>query len=228
MARLPGYHLVLRLGSTAVTVAHRRRFSHAIARLGRSYGLIAFRLIGDTVQAIVTCGRRQAGRFAAALPVALRAHLSLAPGRARIIPLWGPSQLRGAVERLLWDVDPDDPYCEGGMLPDLWGARLDVCTDLVGGVRETVPELAIVPPWGSGSTRPPTLEELVVAVEAAAGISSLRGRSRIHRAWRPALVAAAPPRVSLAELAGALGCGVRAAIRAEQAAVTERSPAFAA
>jgi hypothetical protein len=114
--------------------------------LGRTAGLLVFRLPDSHLHVVLLCSRERAGRFAHDVEVALRRRLCL-PVRfapAHLVEIKDQAHLENVVDYVLRNQEHHgaaaDPLHDASNLPELLGLRVGGGW-LIGAVREAVPRL---------------------------------------------------------------------------------------
>jgi hypothetical protein len=126
-------HLMLRLEDDrviATSTAARRKITRSILRVGRPFGLVAFRAADTHVHLQALCDLRAAGQLGRRAAIALRRSLAL-PVRFKpchVKPINDQAHLYRAFHYILRQDDHHDlnvdTYHEASNLPDLLGMRL--------------------------------------------------------------------------------------------------------
>ncbi|MES2643098.1 MAG: hypothetical protein V4850_26685 [Myxococcota bacterium] len=214
-----GYQVIVRLADgrpIAPSVPARRALARVVRTLGRTAGLLVFRLPDSHLHVVLLCSRERAGRFAHDLEVALRRRLCL-PARfapAHLVEIRDQPHLENVVDYVLRNQEHHgataDPLHDASNLPELLGLRVGGGW-LVGAVREAVPRLrrrrlleilgapALTPVWDPAFA--------VDAAAAAVGHPSLAGKDPEVVAARAAVVWLWQGRQL--DIAAALGVDVR-------------------
>ncbi len=221
-----GYRVTLRLKderAIAATRAERRAAVCIMIRQGRARRLLACAVAERHAEAIVLCSRAEAGAYAGrtATALSLSLRLEVAFEVARIKPICDQQQLANAFEQVLQQGEPrqltDEDFYDGTNLPDLIGMRVhgDYGRALLRAYLPSVSEQALLDRLKVDLSEPVSFDEtvLVEAMLAAAGRSSLKGRSRASVGARRAAASVARLHMTAPAFANLLGIDVRTAFR---------------
>ena len=215
-------HIMLRLVDDRVIAATkdaRRLVARSVLRIGRSFGLLAFRSADSHIHNQAACSAREAGELARRIELSLGRLLALPVGfeRARIKPVRDQRHAMNLFDYVFRQEERHgtelDPLFTASNLPDLLGIRLTGAYTRAN-VAARLPRVSDDQLAGylglASSEAPIRLDDLADCAATAFALRDLRGRPREATAARRAAIAAVAGRATTAELAELLGVSARA------------------
>lgn len=212
-----GQHLICRLENNSViapTPETRLVVTRLVFAMARSLCLLAYHLVDSHLHLVLLEAQARAMEFARNLESAITQRLDLGEGfaRAHPEPIRDQRHLLNAFDYVLRQQSRHgltwDPYLLASNIPDLLGMRV-LGNFTKEHLRQRLPRVrpsTLLKYHGleSLSSLEPSLDHLVDATCAAAGLSSIQGLSRAHRAARLAALDVAAGRLPQKDLAALL------------------------